>query len=766
VARRLALVCLTVLAAGGPVSAAFADGDPGSDVLVYQHLFVEADAGVPLSQQATLGALLAEAQRDAFPVRVAVVASRYDLGAITGLWRRPRLYARFLGLELSQAYTGRLLVVMPNGLGFNWPGHPAAPAYRTLGRISVAPGGRGLAGAAQAAVVALAAQAGVRLAPPSATTGGSGHQSGAPAGVQPASGSNLDSLVAIVSVAIVALVVLLVAVRRLSRRPVGLAIRRRLGQHRQALAITGAGLLAASAAIAGVALIGRSSVGPAESLAANPALDPGQPISGPAPSFDLTDQFGQPVSLREFRGKVVLLAFNDSECTTICPLTTTAMLDAKAMLGSAGNRVQLLGIDANPKATSLEDVLSYSQLHGMLLAWHFLTGSLPQLRRVWRAYHIEAAVQAGEIAHTPALFVIDRGGRMSRLFLTQQSYAAVGQLGQLLAQAASRLLPGLPAVHARYRYSQITGISPSTPTALPRAGAGSIRLAPGHARLLLFFATWDRQITGLAAGLTALGRYGAAAARLGLPPLVGIDEGSVEPPGALGAFLSTLPRPLSYPIAVDRDGQVADGYEVEGLPWLMVVSPSGRIAWFYSVAALGWPSTQALIARVREALARASAAPGTLGSALAQLRGSPPALAGLHRQASKLLGGESLLAARVRALRGYPVVINAWASWCGPCRAEFTLLASAAALYGRRVAFLGVDTGDSAGDARSFLAQHPVSYPSYQSTTTGLDSLVPQGLAGLPTTLFLNRQGRLVYVHTGQYESQGTLDADVQSYAH
>ena len=75
-------------------------------------------------------------------------------------------------------------------------------------------------------------------------------------------------------------------------------------------------------------------------------------------------------------------------------------------------RVQLLGIDANPKATSLEDVLSYSQLHGMLHAWHFLTGSLPQLERVWKAYSVEAAIQAGQIAHTPALFVIDPQGRL------------------------------------------------------------------------------------------------------------------------------------------------------------------------------------------------------------------------------------------------------------------------------------------------------------------------------------------------------------------
>src|SRR4029077_3492280 len=113
----------------------------------------------------------------------------------------------------------------------------------------------------------------------------------------------------------------------------------------------------------------------AAALAVNPDLDPGTPIHGVASDFTLSDQFGRAVSLRSFRGKVTILAFNDSECTTVCPLTTTAMLQAKAMLGKAGSQVQLLGVDANPHAISLENVWSYSELHGMLHDWHFLTGS-------------------------------------------------------------------------------------------------------------------------------------------------------------------------------------------------------------------------------------------------------------------------------------------------------------------------------------------------------------------------------------------------------
>lgn len=499
-------------------------------------------------------------------------------------------------------------------------------------------------------------------------------------------------------------------------------------------------------------------------LASNPTLDPGTPLSQRAPDFTLTDQFERRVSLHSFRGKVVILAFNDPVCTTVCPLTTTAMVDAKRLLGAAGTQVQLLGVGANPTATAVADVRAYSRVHEMMRKWHFLTAPLPQLKRVWRAYGIEAQLARGQIDHTPALYVIDQKGRLNRLYMTQLAYSSVDQLGQLLAQSVSSLLPGRPRARASLSYAHSPPITPSISVALPRAGGGAVHLGPGHtARLLMFFASWVSQTSNLAAQLQSLNRYQSAAAAGALPPLTAVDEGSVEPsPGALPRLLHRLRHPLTYPVAIDKTGRIADGYQVLDQPWLVLVSPSGRLLWYYDVSAAGWLSTAELAKQVHAALTRVPISPPS-STVAAMLAGSPPALAALHRQAGQLLGSESELTARLHALRGYPIVVNAWASWCAPCRTEFPLFASASARYGQQVAFLGADSNDSPGDARSFLAKHQVSYPSYQSTTSQLAPLA--AIAGLPTTIFINRAGKVVYVHTGQYDAQGTLDADIQRYA-
>ena len=124
------------------------------------------------------------------------------------------------------------------------------------------------------------------------------------------------------------------------------------------------------------------------------------------------------------------------------------------------------------------------------------------------------------------------------------------------------------------------------------------------------------------------------------------------------------------------------------------------------------------------------------------------------------------LEARLRTLRGYPVVLNAWASWCEPCQAEFSLFATASEQFGRQVAFIGADTDDpTPADAAAFLRRHPVSYPSYRAGLADLRHLVTGGFAGLPTTIYLDRAGRVTDVHTGQYGAQGSLDADIKTYA-
>jgi len=621
----LAAVLLACCALGAFAPAARADGDPGSDVLVYQNLFVTSLSGVSVSQQVELASLLGAAARDGFPVRVAIIGAPDDLGAVTALWGKPAAYARFLGIELSLAYKQRLLVVMPDGFGFSWAGHPTASAYRLLAKVPVGTSGDGFTTATVTAVRGLAAASGVQLPAPtdagSPTPGAASATEATPvrSAQAPPPGFPLREAARIALIGVAALVVAAVFYRLTRRfrprrwRP-GLAAL--LGRLRRSVPVT---WVAASVVLVGTAGIvihavasaprGGASAAQSALLADNPSLDPGASLSGPAPGFTLTDQFGQPVSLKSYRGKVVLLAFNDSECTTICPLTTAALLDAKAMLGAAGSQVQLLGIDANPKATAIEDVLSYSQLHGMAYQWRFLTGSLSELESVWKAYSIGVTISQNQVDHTPAVFVIAPDGNLAKLYLTQQSYAAVGQLGQLLASEASRLLPGHPPVRSHLSYAQIAGASPAATTTLPRAEGGTVSIGPGdpgQARLYLFFATWDQEITSLAGQLDALNGYQLAAGAAGLPSLTAVDEGSVEPsPAQLTRFLAGLGEPLWYQVAVDRGGQVADGYQVQGAPWFVLVSPSGKLLWTWNVPTSGWLTRAALDQHVRAALAGA-----------------------------------------------------------------------------------------------------------------------------------------------------------------
>jgi hypothetical protein len=118
----------------GPLPAARADGDPASDVLVAAPpLFLSLDSGATIAQKLALGRQLRLASRRGDPLRVAVIATRSDLGSVTALWGHPARYAAFLGRELSLDYHGELLVVMPSGFGV---ARGATPVTSPLDRLA------------------------------------------------------------------------------------------------------------------------------------------------------------------------------------------------------------------------------------------------------------------------------------------------------------------------------------------------------------------------------------------------------------------------------------------------------------------------------------------------------------------------------------------------------------------------------------------------------------------------------------------------------
>jgi thiol-disulfide isomerase/thioredoxin len=146
-------------------------------------------------------------------------------------------------------------------------------------------------------------------------------------------------------------------------------------------------------------------------------------------------------------------------------------------------------------------------------------------------------------------------------------------------------------------------------------------------------------------------------------------------------------------------------------------------------------------------------------------KGAPAPLRGLYEQRNELLdGGAAAFERRVAELRGYPIVVNKWASWCGPCRAEFPVFQKAAVQEARRMAFLGVDSSDNDEQARSFLNDFPLPYPSYRDPDLKV-ARVFNGVGAFPTTAFYDKTGKVAYVHQGPYESVDELLSDARRYA-
>jgi thiol-disulfide isomerase/thioredoxin len=146
-------------------------------------------------------------------------------------------------------------------------------------------------------------------------------------------------------------------------------------------------------------------------------------------------------------------------------------------------------------------------------------------------------------------------------------------------------------------------------------------------------------------------------------------------------------------------------------------------------------------------------------------RGAVSSPATLVRQSNAILGGgKEAFSRQVEALRGHPVVVNKWASWCGPCRFEFPFFQRLAKKYGKSIAFLGVDSRDAKDEAERFLEKFPVPYPSFYDRKGDIARSF-RGDRAFPTTAFYNRKGKLAFTKQGGYASQAALAKDIRQYA-
>jgi cytochrome c biogenesis protein CcmG, thiol:disulfide interchange protein DsbE len=144
---------------------------------------------------------------------------------------------------------------------------------------------------------------------------------------------------------------------------------------------------------------------------------------------------------------------------------------------------------------------------------------------------------------------------------------------------------------------------------------------------------------------------------------------------------------------------------------------------------------------------------------------APPRPATQLQQEPRLVGGGvRAFEAQLARLRGTPVVVNQWASWCGPCKFEFPFFRSLAEKYRGRVAFLGVNSEDGRAAAQEFLRERPVPFPSFFDPD-GAISRTYDGTIAMPTTVFYDRRGKIVERHFGAFPSEAKLDEAVRRYA-
>ena len=309
-------------------------------------------------------------------------------------------------------------------------------------------------------------------------------------------------------------------------------------------------------------------------------LDPLGGSAVRAPAYSLVDQTGRTITPAFFRGRAVVLTFNDDQCQDLCTLLAEDVARANTDLGSSARKIAFVSVNANPYYPAVRDVADWTDAHGLGSAddWYYGTGAPQTLAAVAQAYGVPIELDAARrtVVHGTEIFFIDPSGVERALGQFGTDSASTAAFAHTMAQEAVDLLP------ATERHT-VSGAAPAdlaggstgvgskpAPFSLPAlTGSGRYRSSTGGEYTVLNF--WSSTCTACVTELPAIQKV--AQEFSGRAAFLGVD---VSDHGAPARALATRSG-VSFPLAADADGAVAGRFRITGLPYTVILDPSGRV---------------------------------------------------------------------------------------------------------------------------------------------------------------------------------------------
>jgi cytochrome oxidase Cu insertion factor (SCO1/SenC/PrrC family)/thiol-disulfide isomerase/thioredoxin len=302
-----------------------------------------------------------------------------------------------------------------------------------------------------------------------------------------------------------------------------------------------------------------------------------------APGFNLTDQFGHKLSPAQFRGKVVVIAANDDQCTDVCTLLANDIVTANHDLGAAAKDVVWLSVNANPFYPQVKYVRAWTDQHGLgdQPNWYYGTGSPRLLAQVWRKYGFTVMPDRSNrtVTHSTEMFFVNPSGvEKSTTDFGEAGSASTAQFAHGLAQMAADLLPlkerghvagpELPAPSKTN--ATIDAVLPDFTLPYLENPKRSYRLNGdlGHYVVINFWASNCTVCKTELPHIEAAYRNTAKWA-----DFVGVDL--VDQKGPAEALAAQAG--LTYPLVSDRDGVAAGSEQVTDLPYTVIIDPHGVV---------------------------------------------------------------------------------------------------------------------------------------------------------------------------------------------